>query len=343
MGVANVTVKQIAELTGVSRGTVDRVLHNRGGVKPEVARRVRAAAESLGYRPNIVGKALAYQRNPVSIGVVINGVGNPFFDRVLEGIEAARAEVADFGVHIIVKSSKGYQVERQLELIGQLKDQGIAGLCIAPINDDRIAQCLIALNGQGVKTVIFNSDIEDAPRLAFVGCDYEKSGRTAAALLGKFLGGRGRALVVYGSGRMLGHMQRVKGFLDVMAAQYPDIIITGMIENNDDDIVSYERVKEALVQDTPQGCFFAAGGVGGGLRAVADAGLGGRISIVTCDETAEIRDALRKRLIDATIGQEPFQQGYLSVKLLFDAIVSRAEPPNQVIYTRTEIKVLENM
>ena len=53
-----VTIRQIAEESGVSRGTVDRVLNNRGKVRPEVEERVRKVAEELGYKPNLLGRAL---------------------------------------------------------------------------------------------------------------------------------------------------------------------------------------------------------------------------------------------------------------------------------------------
>ena len=53
------TIKQIAAAAGVSRGTVDRVLHNRSGVKPEIAVHVRQIAKDLGYEPNRAGRILA--------------------------------------------------------------------------------------------------------------------------------------------------------------------------------------------------------------------------------------------------------------------------------------------
>ena len=53
------TIRQIAQLAGVSRGTVDRVLNNRAGVNPETAARVRRIAEEVGYQPNIAGQQLA--------------------------------------------------------------------------------------------------------------------------------------------------------------------------------------------------------------------------------------------------------------------------------------------
>ena len=62
-----VTMKQIAEVCHVSRGTVDRVLNNRGKVKPEIDLLVRETAKQMGYRPNTAGKALAARKKNYTI------------------------------------------------------------------------------------------------------------------------------------------------------------------------------------------------------------------------------------------------------------------------------------
>ena len=54
-----VTLQQIAEAAGVSRGTVDRALKNRGRVNAEVAERIRKIAKEMGYQPSRAGRALA--------------------------------------------------------------------------------------------------------------------------------------------------------------------------------------------------------------------------------------------------------------------------------------------
>ena len=91
-----VTSGKIAELAGVSRGTVDRALHNRGGVNPEVEKKIKQLADQLGYKPDRAGKALSSRKNPPKIGVLLNSVGNAFFDEVKRGIAAAEKELADF-------------------------------------------------------------------------------------------------------------------------------------------------------------------------------------------------------------------------------------------------------
>ena len=73
----SVTSKQIAELAGVSRGTVDRALHNRGRVNPEVAQRILQLAEELGYQPNPIGRALVKKAQRFKIGVIMQTIDTP--------------------------------------------------------------------------------------------------------------------------------------------------------------------------------------------------------------------------------------------------------------------------
>ena len=53
------TIKEIAELAGVSRGTVDRVLNNRGSVSAKTAEKILEIAKALDYKPNKAGLTLA--------------------------------------------------------------------------------------------------------------------------------------------------------------------------------------------------------------------------------------------------------------------------------------------
>jgi len=82
------TIKQIASLAGVSRGTVDRVLNNRGGVNPETELRIREMLTSLNYSPSKAGQNLAIKKKNLKFGYVISGKSgsNPFFNEVEKGL-----------------------------------------------------------------------------------------------------------------------------------------------------------------------------------------------------------------------------------------------------------------
>ena len=84
-----VTIKKIAELAGVSAGTVDRALNNRKGVNEEVAKRIRQIAQSVEYVPNSAARGLVARRREVKFGVIIHTPKNDFIGELLAGIEAA--------------------------------------------------------------------------------------------------------------------------------------------------------------------------------------------------------------------------------------------------------------
>ena len=112
-----VTIKKIAEKSGVSRGTVDRVLNNRGNVSPDTEAIVKKVAEELGYKPNIAGKALAARKKRYNIGIILCSEGNEFFDDVMKGINRAEEESLDYGITVLMRTIKGYDARQQVQMM----------------------------------------------------------------------------------------------------------------------------------------------------------------------------------------------------------------------------------
>lgn len=102
-----VTLAEIAALAGVSRGTVDRALNDRGRVDPKVAARVRRIAAERGYRPNRAGRMLARAKNPIRIGVIVQSVETMFMHTVFEEIERASAHFTTTGAEVLVRPLEG--------------------------------------------------------------------------------------------------------------------------------------------------------------------------------------------------------------------------------------------
>ena len=138
-------IKDIAELAGVSRGTVDRVLNNRSGVSPQTAEKIKEIAKALDYRPNKAGLALAAQKKKNKIGIVLFSRNNPFFDEVSEGVQAKARELADYGVTTLTRRVE-FDLAAQLAAIDELLDEGIHGLLLAPYNHPAPASIMMTFS-----------------------------------------------------------------------------------------------------------------------------------------------------------------------------------------------------
>lgn len=337
-----VTIKKIAELCGVSRGTVDRVLNDRGKVKPETEAVVRQMAEQLGYKPNPAGKALAARKHRPVVGVLLASEGNPFFEEVIRGLTKAAELYRIYGLEVLWKSMKGYNVEAQCALIEELRGK-INALIISPINDPAVAQAMDTLVAEGVFVITINNDIENCHRHAYVGSDYFNGGETACALFELLLGPKASVGIVLGSHHVLGHEQRLNGFKERMQ-RLPDFKILEVVENGDDEICSYERTC-LLLQQYPEmdALFLVAGGVYGACRAVLSTERRKKLTVVAFDSVPSTVEMMRRGVLQAILYQHPYRQGHQAMELVFEYLVNGIQPQRETYILKNEIKLLENL
>jgi LacI family transcriptional regulator len=338
------TMKDLAYMAGVSRATVYRALSGRGRVDPETQIRICALAESMGYKPNLAAKSLANRRKNYKVGCIINSIGNNFFEDVIAGAKQAAEEYTTFGVSVIIKASKGFNVQAQLNLINDMLQNNVNAIAITPINDEVIIAKLNEVIKAGVSIVAVTADITGVDYLAYVGCNHEKSGRIAADLISLLTNEKAIIGVIAGSLKMLGHKQRIDGLKTVIEQKYPNINICSIVENQDDNIISYNKVTQ-LLKDRPDidVLFFVAAGTSGGIRAVIENGFANKVKIITFDLTETNRKYLSQGIISAVLCQEPFKQGYTAIKLISDYLISNQKPTSFRIYTQTEINLRESL
>ena len=340
--ISMVTIKKIAELCGVSRGTVDRVLNGRGRVKPETEEIVRRMAEQLGYQPNPAGKALAARKHRPVVGVILSSEGNAFFDEVIRGLETAEKLYHIYGLKTLRYSMKGYHVAHQLEIIREAAVK-VNALIINPINDPQIAAALDALVEQGIFVVTINNDIENCRRHCYVGSDYFNGGETACALLEQLLGEKAAIGVVLGSHQVLGHRERLAGFKKRMA-ELPGFRIAAIIENQDDEFCSYDKTRELLLAHPElDALFLVAGGVYGACRAVLGTDRSKPLKVIAFDSVPSTVEMMKKGVLQAILYQHPYRQGRKAMEVVFDYLVNGIEPARDAYIMKNEIKLLENL
>ena len=339
-----VTIKDIARAAGVSRGTVDRVLNGRGGVRPGVELRVKELLAEMRYTPNRAGRVLAALKKPVKIGCLLPGEGNRFFDDIVLGLRQAERELSDFGISLAVSEVRGFDPEVHIRAVDALLAQGVSALCVSTVDVPEVRRKIDSVVAGGVPVVAVNSDLSRTRRLCYVGCNYAESGRTAAGVLSLLRGGPLELLVITGSLNMQGHNQRIEGFVRALKERERPFHIAEVFESMDDDATAYARTLAALKKYPEVNCLYiTAAGISGVCRAVAELGLGDRITVLCFDDVPATKKLVLEGRIPATICQDPFRQGYDSVKLLYEYLVNGRAPAKRRYYTDTVIKIRENI
>lgn len=336
------TIKEIAEMAGVSRGTVDRVLNNRGSVHPKTAEKIKELVKALNYIPNKAGVTLAAQKKNLKLGVILFNSRNPFLDELIQGIQVKTTEFAAYNCTITLKQVN-FDVAEQLAAIDILLSEGIHGLVLAPYNDPLIADKINTLSEQGIPVVTTNTDIQNSQRLAYVGSHYYRSGETAAGLMSLMTSGDVNIGILTGSSKVLCHTERIAGFEKRIQEAYPHLHVVSILENKDDEIESYTLTLDLLTQHPEiNALFFSAGGVYGGCRAVQALGRT-EIKIITYDKVDTTLQMLEENIIAATICQEPFVQGTKPFDLLFNYLTTGILPEQEYYYTSIDIRIKENL
>lgn len=324
-----VTLKSIASVSGVSIGTVDRVLHNRSGVSEETKILVRKAAADLGYKSNIIGKALAAQRNPLKIGVIVNARGfNYFAEEVWRGVEAGSEEIESFGVTMIPYPMQTVDELSQLKLLAQAGEDRVNGLVIKPVNSPAVQRAIDALVEGGIPVITCTSDIVDSRRLCFVGHDHLHEGRMLGSLLSKVAGSGARIAVIIGSMHVLGHRWKTEGFCSALTSHRPDTKILGVFETNHNTAVAVSIV-EALVRDSGVDALCVQSMDRSGVQSICRLFPEGKRPLICSFGTGEeLSGLILEGLVDFAIEENPYQQGYAAMKMMFEVLFNQLTPPS---------------
>lgn len=333
-----VTLAEIAALAGVSRGTVDRALNDRGRVDPKVAARVRRIAAERGYRPNRAGRMLARAKNPIRIGVIVQSVETMFMHTVFEEIERASAHFTTTGAEVLVRPLEGVDAQQQLDVIDELLEAGVQGIALSPAEDERVRARIQELS-ERMPVVTFNSDLPDSGRLCYVGVDNFACGRMSAGLMDLLLAGHGEVLLVAGQENNWSHQQRVDGFQAEASANFPGLSLLPPQTCGDDQQLAHDIVCRA-VQEHPslRGVYVSVNGQLGACDALRELGLQGKVHLICHDLIPANTENVRRGLIDFLIDQDAALQGARPIELLMDYLLAGEKPETDRILACIDIR-----
>jgi LacI family transcriptional regulator len=343
-------IKDIAREVGVSIGTVDRVLHNRGRVSEETKARIEQVMEELHYKPNHVAQGLAAAKKKLNlVYLVVDWSRNLFFYDVKIAAEKRAEKLKQYGVQVQILVLK-VNYEREAFFSKEVKEalenaDGVASVGLYAESECKVLRGLVKRN---IPIVFYNCQAKDIDTLAFVGCDYISSGRLAAGLAA-LIGGKDARVAVFSQGyeesnNIESYDERMIGFEEERKLRYPQMKI--LCQNGIDlDTTKNEQTVNSVLKEYPDlNIVYVVNPADYEIcETIKKADLKNKIQIITNDLVGRQIEMVENGTIAATICQEPEKQGEKPLDLLFQYLAYGIKPKEKNIFTKLSIHIAQNI
>lgn len=326
-------MKELALQAGVSLATVDRVLHQRPGVRAATQRRVQQAWAELERQQQQVG----LQGRRFLIDLVMEAPTR--FSRMVRGVldEAMRrAQPAVFRARDhLAETLSAEQWVAVLDAIGR---RGSHGVLLKAPDLPVVAAAVERLQARGIPVITLVTDVPSAPRRAYVGLDNRCAGQTAAYLMDQWLGLQAVDVLVSTSGqRFQGEGERIEAFRDALAATRPDCGVQVLDAGQGLHGPTAAAVGRLLARQPGIEAVYSVGGANAAIRAAFDkAGRGCRV-FIGHDLDDDNLALLRRRQLSAVLHHDLRHDLHTACLLLMQhhGLAPRAPVP-----TRSNVEVI---
>lgn len=341
------TIKDIAEEAHVSPGTVDRVLHNRGGVSKKTEALIQRLLKKNNFRINRVARSLAMNKY-LKIATLIPGYDaeNIFWQAPLMGIQSAQEEVEVFGVKVMNFAFDQFKASSYVSQFNALMDAQPDGVIIVPTFREETRQLANALEERKIPYVFINIDLDGFNNISFIGQDAYLSGRLGGKLMHLCLKDECTVLVVQTRSNVDSNhaiSKRIRGFMDYFSENKVPI---KNIEADVSDLKDSQALKEKLGLIFQKNAFIKGVFVSNSRIAVFANCIEEleiqNLTLIGFDGTEDNIKYLKEGKVSFLISQKPFEQGYNAIKLMTDYLIDKKLPSTKV-YSPIEILTKENI
>ncbi len=329
-----ITVKEIARLAGVSIGTVDRVLHDRGGVSVETKERIDEIIESMDYRPDVVARSLSLKKTYTLRAVLPKAdQDSGYWSLCLAGLRRVERDLfAPYRARLRIDEFDRYDRAAYARLLDEVVRESCDGLLFAPVLPDELLDALGRLSGgdgAAPPYAFFDCEVPGASPVASVTQDPRRGGRLAGRLMSLLAPPSGRlvALSAHAGDRHIA--DRIEGFRSWFAEAEGGRREVESFECR--DLESPEERERFL-----SGLFEGGHGIAGVLVAnssghlvgdwLAGRGLKRDRAVVSWDLVPANARALREGRIDCVLSQRPAEQAREALLALLKSVLEGTAP-----------------
>ena len=244
------SIKEIAQICGVSASTVSRVLNGKSYVREGTRKRVLEAVKQSGFRPNLLARSLK-QGNLQTICLMVPSYGNLIFPEIMRGVNTVAREHGYTTVFSITEEHPGAEEATYNEM----RNRQISGFIICSAIGDESA--IYRMREEGVPVVLVNRfKKEDIGHLDTVSVDNYRAGYVSTQYLVR--AGRQRIAIACGDPSLDLYNERYRGYCDALrdAGIEPDpaLILQEPAEGQDG---YYNIIKRIMLEPGAPDAIFA--------------------------------------------------------------------------------------
>lgn len=347
-----ITQKDIARDLGISLVTVSRAFNGRGYVSEDMKRRILDYARKSRYVPHRASQVLVRNKTR-RLALFSSSLPAYFWDEIRKGIEAAGNYLRGFDFDVQYHCIADFDTEAYVRSLRSALRKGLDALAIVnqPIFDMDAIYAIVEKSG--VPYVTFNVDSPDRRGLCYIGTDYVAGGRLAADVIGTALRFCGDPLVLVvadsegkrkDAGSVNLNADRLAGFQDVIRTRFPQVrcdvqyIKTSLrTDAENDDILRLLGAKKGRAKAV----YLIPAINPRFLNALEKADYRETVNVVH-DLDLSAMHYLDKHLLSAVIYQNPFLQGFYTVKTLEHIVEAGIREPLEPIEIVSNVVFAEN-
>lgn len=337
-------MQAIADLAGVSRATVDKVIHNRPGVSKAVREQIKAIILETNYQPVHIRRHFEEDTSQLNIAIIMPELQEYFMHSVKAGMDTSYLEYKPSGLHVDYYFCNSYDPQGLIAILQHLKSTPVNGIALRGIKDDTIYELISDFADLNIPVFTYDADLPESRRLSFVGEDLFQTGRIGASLMCKSIGYEGEIALLVGGMNVDTSIRRIQGFRSYLEENAPNVKIVAIEETLSQHIITYQKAA-FLLNKYPnlKGMWNAVGHSEDMAQAVIDAGMVKKIRLGSLVFTPAVMNLIKEGVIDHTIGLTPYKMGKIVVKSLYEYLISNIAPPAENIKTPVYIGIDANI
>lgn len=347
MAVNKIRIKDVAKLSGVSVGTVDRVLHDRPNVSKTAREKVEKALKEMDYRPNMYASALAYNKTYNFYVLIPKHESEAYWEEIEEGAMSACERRRDFHINLKMMYYKRFDIDTFKKMAEQCLKEQPDGVIVVPSTLDATRKFTDILHKRETPFILLDSYMPDLKPLSFYGQDSFCSGYFAGRML-MLVAAKEKEIMLMKqmkNGNVASKQQenRETGFRHYMRDHFPDVKIIEVNLPLDEERNKYDNILESFFKEHPHvhHCitFNSKAHIVGEFLLRSNRR---NVQIMGYDMVNKNAECLRNGSISFLIAQHAYMQGYSCMETLFEAIVLKKEV-TPVNYMPIEILTKENV